>query len=246
MSPSIVIVEDELIIAADLAGQITELGYRVAGMAATVAEARKLIAKHEPELVLIDIHLPGGEVGTQLGRELRVQGKVPFIYITSYSDPTTVATAKLTRPNGYLVKPFSKDEVYVAIEMAINNFAFAQIDGLSAEQSPQAPGQLKNLVDYIDENLAEKLSLAVLAEQTNWNVYHFARLFKQYLRISPHQYILKRRIERAKVLLLNDQQSILEIAQMVGYESHSHFSQMFRKLEGLSPQDYRKKMSTNR
>ncbi|MEL6357769.1 MAG: response regulator transcription factor, partial [Bacteroidota bacterium] len=232
----------------DLERQLQALEYEVVGMAASVDEALVGIEKQRPDLVLLDIHLAGGKPGTELGKMLRQEGEIPFIYITSYSDKATVEEAKMTRPNGYLLKPFSNDDIYVAIEIALNNFAHRTIDEQIQNEKLQekAPKRINLVVAFIQDNLDQKLTLPLLAEQSGWNMYHFARLFKKYLDTTPHQYILKARMERAQVLLTTSSDSILQIAQQLGYDSHSHFTQAFRKTIGITPNAFRRKKSTIR
>ncbi|NMG06405.1 AraC family transcriptional regulator [Brasilonema sp. UFV-L1] len=102
-----------------------------------------------------------------------------------------------------------------------------------------SPHQLRRTIEYINDNLATHLSLNVLAAMLGMSPYYFERLFKQSVGCTPHQYILQRRIERAKQLLRTTQLSIMEIAFQVGCKNHSHFSKLFRKLTGISPRTYR-------
>jgi len=106
------------------------------------------------------------------------------------------------------------------------------------------PAKLKKVIRYMNENLNRKLTLPELAEQTDWNMYYFARIFKKYLNESPYQYHLKARIEKSKTSLSSTEKSIKDIAYDLGFENHSHFSQTFRKLVNMSPEDYRKKKSS--
>ncbi len=102
-----------------------------------------------------------------------------------------------------------------------------------------SPYQLRHTIEYINEHLSIDLSLSVLATILNISPYYFERLFKQSVGSTPHQYILRCRIEKAKQLLRTTQLSILEIAEQVGYKNQSHFSKLFRKLTGTSPRAYR-------
>ncbi|MEL6275847.1 MAG: AraC family transcriptional regulator, partial [Bacteroidota bacterium] len=118
---------------------------------------------------------------------------------------------------------------------------------MQLEEMPNiAPKRINQVVAYIQDNLDQKLTLPVLAEQTGWNMYHFARLFKKYLDTTPHQYVLKVRMDRAQTMLANSSDSILQIAQQLGYDSHSHFTQAFRKTTGITPNAFRRKKSTIR
>ena len=102
-----------------------------------------------------------------------------------------------------------------------------------------SPHQLRRTIVYINDNLSLDLSLNILAAMLGMSPYYFERLFKQSVGQTPHQYILKCRVERAKQLLRTTQQPIMEIADQVGCKNHSHFSKLFRRLTGVSPRTYR-------
>jgi AraC family transcriptional regulator len=103
--------------------------------------------------------------------------------------------------------------------------------------------QLQQLKEYVEENLAEDLSLAELAAIVPMSEFHFARLFKAAMGETPYRYITQRRIERAKVLLSVTQLSVAEIAYRVGFANQSHFTAQFRKLVGTTPKHYRESVS---
>ena len=116
---TILIVEDEAIVAADLAGKLGQLGYEVAGIAAEGEEAVALACRLRPHLVLMDIWLEGPMDGIEAAEAIRRQHDVPVIYLTAHSDPATLARAKLTGPFGYILKPFEERELATQIEMAL-------------------------------------------------------------------------------------------------------------------------------
>ncbi|UYZ62509.1 response regulator [Hymenobacter weizhouensis] len=120
---TILIVEDEFIIADHLRGVLEQLGHNVLDIAAEVPAAIQLIEEQRPTLVLVDIKLQGELDGVDLATRLRADYHLPFIYITSFSDSATVRRASQTRPYGYLVKPFKDRDVYVALEMAWSAYA---------------------------------------------------------------------------------------------------------------------------
>jgi AraC family transcriptional regulator len=103
------------------------------------------------------------------------------------------------------------------------------------------PRHLQNRIqDYINENLAGDISINVLATLSGLSSYHFIRMFNRSFGVPPHQYVLNRRIEKAKQLLTHSAISMTQVALEVGYQSHSHFSNAFRKLIGCTPSQYRK------
>jgi two-component system, LytTR family, response regulator LytT len=117
------IVEDELIIAEDMKGMLEEMNHQVIGIASDCHEADEILAFEIPDIALIDIHLRGGDDGILLARSIREKHDIPIIFITSYSDTTTVDKAKQVNPDGYIVKPFEKADLYTSIEIAIFNYA---------------------------------------------------------------------------------------------------------------------------
>ena len=92
---------------------------------------------------------------------------------------------------------------------------------------------------YIEEHLAEDLSLADLAEVVHLSPYHFARLFKESMGIPPHRYVIQCRVERARLLLSTTNWSLSSIAYTVGFAHESHLALHFKRLTGLTPRSYR-------
>ena len=90
-------------------------------------------------------------------------------------------------------------------------------------------------IDYINDNLARKVTLTEIAEVAHVSPYHFARLFKSTAGLSPHQYVIQRRVERAKTLLADGDLTIAEVAQAVGFANQSHLAFHVRRLLGVSP-----------
>ncbi len=118
----IVVVEDEIVIADNICEILSDLGYDVAEPAISYSEALETINEHNPDLAIIDINLRGKKDGIDIAQTLKSDYCFPYIFLTSYTDKKTVERAKKVTPSAYLVKPFSKDELYTAIEIAISNF----------------------------------------------------------------------------------------------------------------------------
>ncbi|WP_338526160.1 helix-turn-helix transcriptional regulator [Pseudomonas batumici] len=102
-----------------------------------------------------------------------------------------------------------------------------------------AARQRRLLVEYIDGRLDQPLSLGELAGLCALSEYHFARMFRQSFGLPPHQYVLARRLERARVLLRSSVQPLGEIALACGFASASHFTNRFRQVLGGTPGEYR-------
>lgn len=118
----IVVVEDEIVIADNICEALTDLGYDVAEPAITYTEALQTIETHNPDLALLDIQLSGKKDGIDLAEVINEKYHFPYIFLTSNTDPLTVERAKKVSPAAYLAKPFSKEELYASIEIALSNY----------------------------------------------------------------------------------------------------------------------------
>jgi signal transduction histidine kinase/CheY-like chemotaxis protein len=117
--PSILVVEDENVVAMDLVSSLAKLLYPVAGVAASGEEAIALAQSTKPDLVLMDIHLRGDMNGIGAAQQIQENLFIPVVYLTAYSDQGTLDQARLTQPFGYILKPFEDREVDVAIQIAL-------------------------------------------------------------------------------------------------------------------------------
>jgi PAS domain S-box-containing protein len=115
----ILIVEDEGIIAKDIQSTLNRLGYSVIGIASSGEEAIKKALEIHPDIVLMDIVLEGAMDGVEAAGYIHDHFDIPVVYLTAYSDDTTLQRAKITEPFGYILKPFHEKELYTTIEMAL-------------------------------------------------------------------------------------------------------------------------------
>jgi PAS domain S-box-containing protein len=119
MTTSILVVEDENIVAKDIVNRLRNLGYRVCGTAAAGEDAVELTKREHPDLVLMDIMLKGRMDGIEAAGIIAGQYDTPVIYLTAYADEKTLQRAKRTEAFGYLLKPFEERELHITIEMAL-------------------------------------------------------------------------------------------------------------------------------
>ncbi|MEL4867907.1 helix-turn-helix transcriptional regulator [Pantoea agglomerans] len=102
-----------------------------------------------------------------------------------------------------------------------------------------SPFVLRNVLAFIEENLGQPLTLAELAAQAALSEYHFARMFRQSTGLAPHQYVMQRRMEKAKALVQHTATPLTDIALACGFNSASHFSNRFRSVTGMTPSQLR-------
>jgi len=120
---SILVVEDESIIAMELKDRLEKLGYEVPAVISTGEEAIKIVDEVQPNLVMMDIMLEGTVDGVEATRQINKHYDIPIVYLTAYSDDNTLERAKLTQPYGYVLKPFDERELYTAIEIALYKYS---------------------------------------------------------------------------------------------------------------------------
>ncbi|KAB8321026.1 AraC family transcriptional regulator [Tolypothrix campylonemoides VB511288] len=110
---------------------------------------------------------------------------------------------------------------------------------ITSENRSLTRTQLQQAIDYIHTHLDQDLSLAQIAEMINISPTYFASLFKRATGISPHQYVIQQRVERAKMMLSKTDLTIADIALQVGFSSQSHLTQQFKRLTGMTPKQVR-------
>ena len=108
-----------------------------------------------------------------------------------------------------------------------------------AEADVSAAHRMRRLMRFIDHNLGERLTLVELAAVLQLSPYHFAHIFKRATGLAPHQYLIERRLARAKHFLETTDLPIAEVALAVGCANQSHFSALFNRATGMTPLTYR-------
>lgn len=119
----VLIVEDEPLIAEDIAAILERNEFRVSAIAYNSIDALSELQTNLPDMALLDINLNGGMEGITIAEAIKNSYDIPFIFITSYSDKTTLEKAKHTEPSGYIVKPFNEANLYTTLEIALYNHA---------------------------------------------------------------------------------------------------------------------------
>lgn len=117
----IAIIEDEMVIAATIAQVLKELQYEVVGKAGSFSEAVTLIERTTPDLLLLDIRINGSRDGIEVAKYVKEHFNCAIIFLTANSDRATIDRVKETEPLAYLVKPFQKEDLHTAIEIAMMN-----------------------------------------------------------------------------------------------------------------------------
>ncbi len=149
----ILIVEDEIIVARDLQMLLEQLGYSKTAVVSTGEKAILYIEEDRPDLIMMDVVLPGEMDGIETSKVIQSEFDIPVIYLTAHRDKMIFERAKETEPFGYLIKPFNNDEIQRVVEISIYRY--------------NAEKERKVLVEELKREIAErkKMSEALLQSE---------------------------------------------------------------------------------
>jgi two-component system, response regulator PdtaR len=117
---SVLVVEDDNVLAKIAETRLQNIGYDLCGRATTAAEAMTIVVNNKPDIVLMDITIKGDVDGIDTANMIKKGFNIPVIFLTSHSDQEFLKRAKATHPDGFVTKPYSDDNLRVAIELALN------------------------------------------------------------------------------------------------------------------------------
>jgi len=123
---TILIVEDDFIVAMELQYRLRDLGHTVCGVASSGADAVKKATELRPELVLMDIKLRGDMDGVEAARQIRTGVDIAIVFLTAYSDRNTLQRVQAADSYGFIVKPFGEDELRTTIDSALERHRAGQ------------------------------------------------------------------------------------------------------------------------
>jgi YesN/AraC family two-component response regulator len=247
MKPKILIVEDEIIYAIIIQEVLRENGYDTIIGVSSVEDAIETIETNTLSLVLIDINLNLEKDGVELARYLLEKNKIPYIFISSYSDKITLERVMTTRPYGYILKPFNPSEVSSIVNKTLSDYFSKDISSIndSFYNDDEIPFVIRKTIKYVDDNVFNKINVSDLAKLTKWKSQHFNRLFTKYVGYTPYNFILLKKINRAKDLLENTDLPVVQISYELSFKSHSSFCLLFKKHTGKTPNKFRKWYNKN-
>jgi CheY-like chemotaxis protein len=117
--PKVLIVEDDTVILSIEKWRLSNLGNEICGSAGTGAEAMECVAKMQPDIVLMDIHLEGEIDGIETAGRIKEEFDIPVIFVSAHIDEATISRAKAIHPDGFLRKPFDNDDLRIALELGL-------------------------------------------------------------------------------------------------------------------------------
>ena len=241
----VVIVDDEPIIAEGLSKVVPweKYGCKIAATAGNGQEGLEVIRKEQPNIVISDISMPGMD-GLKMIAALRVEfPEMQISILTGYRDFDYAQQAIRLGVTRFLLKPSNMDEIEEAVQVMAENLKKCNITG-EEDESENTAGSfiVKNALAYIQENYNKKISLSEVAENTFVSQWHLSKLLNKHLEKSFSEILNSIRIDKAKELLKDPSLRIGDVAEEVGFLDMAHFSRVFKKIEGISANEYRNKI----
>jgi RpiB/LacA/LacB family sugar-phosphate isomerase len=221
-----------------IAAKLVEAGHEVVDATSAVQPHSSADYAEQVALLVLRHNAERGIIVTSLVVGASVAAnRVPGIRAASCHDAYSAAVgAKAEGMNVlvlalHLLEPDHAQEVvdaYLGATLA----SFEAVGGLP-------PRRLQRVFAHVRENITQELAVAELARVVGMSQYYFSKLFKLSTGTTPHQYVMRQRVEHAQELLREGRTPLAEVATHVGFETQSHFTSVFRRLCGVTPKHYR-------
>lgn len=173
----VLIVEDEFITLDALREELEEMGYEISGDAMRAKDALLILERGDTDIAILDIHLKGSESGIWLAGQIKEKYKIPFIFLSAFTDRKTIAEAAETEPSSYLVKPFTQADLFTSIELALLTHAKHREELQLPNSHAKVTGELliKDCIYVKDDLTYKKIAIGDIL---------YIEAFKNYLELS--------------------------------------------------------------
>lgn len=238
----VVLVDDERIIVEGLRRVIKWADYNceVVGTAGDAAEGADMIRRMRPNILFTDIRMPG-QNGLAMVAALKSEfPDMQVTVLTGYRDFSYAQEAIRLGVSRFLLKPSKMDEINEALQIMTQHLDKLPPQEDAGEEKTVAGSFLVNqAMAYMEKNYAQKLTLQAVADYCYVSQWHLSKLLNRYAGKSFYDILNAIRINEAKILLANPKLKIGQIGEMVGYADTAHFARTFKKLAGMSANEYR-------
>src|SRR5215468_4028458 len=239
--------QDENILAMMLRHGAVEVGARRSAMQRVTFQAGEMgfhprhserwVGSGNQERLLLGI----SDAALRAARE-EVRGTVELGHWCRMADARLAALVKAV--NAERIAGFASGRLFLdSIEQAI---AAALVDAYAGQsrsarplQVGLGPARLRRIKEFVQAKMEDELTLIEMAQSVELSPAHFSRMFRKSTGESPHQFVLRQRVERAKEMLREAEMRVLDVAVACGFKTQQHFARVFRRIYGASPTDYR-------
>lgn len=245
----VVLIDDEKIIVDGLTRVIKWADYNceVVGAAYDAAGGAALIRRLKPHIVFTDIKMPDQDGLTMLAGLKSEFPEMQIAVLTGYRDFNYAQEAIKLGVTRFLLKPSKMDELHEALSAMKERLDKLPPDAAAGEDEPCLDRHAGSFIvnqatAYIEEHYAQKLTLQEVADKCYASQWHLSKLINKYTGNTFYELLNNVRIEKAKALLNDPKLKIGDIVDMVGYSDAAHFSRVFKRIVGVSANEYRNSM----
>ncbi len=245
----VVLIDDEKIIVDGLTRVIKWADYNceVVGAAYDAAGGAALIRRLKPHIVFTDIKMPDQDGLTMLAGLKSEFPEMQIAVLTGYRDFNYAQEAIKLGVTRFLLKPSKMDELHEALSTMKERLDKLPPDAAAGEDEPCLDRHAGSFIvnqatAYIEEHYAQKLTLQEVADKCYVSQWHLSKLINKYTGNTFYELLNNVRIEKAKALLNDPKLKIGDIVDMVGYSDAAHFSRVFKRIVGVSANEYRNSM----
>ena len=251
----VVIIDDEPIIVAGLSKAVPweKWDCYVAATAESGQSGVEIIQKENPDILFSDIRMPGMDGLAMIAALKSEHPHMQIAILTGFRDFEYAREAIRLGVTRFLLKPSKMEELEEAVSVMVQNLSHMKErteDGKAVQEEPEetAAGSFiaQNAVKYIEENYMEKLKLSDVADHVYVSQWHLSKILNQHVEKSFSDILNQTRIEKAKELLWEPSLRIGDIAEKVGFLDMAHFSRVFKKFTGLSANEFRNQMKSEK
>lgn len=242
----VVLFDDEKIIVDGLTRVIKWADYNceVVGAAYDAAGGAALIRRLKPHIVFTDIKMPDQDGLTMLAGLKSEFPEMQIAVLTGYRDFNYAQEAIKLGVTRFLLKPSKMDELHEALSAMKERLDKLPPDAAAGEDEPCLDRHAGSFIvnqatAYIEEHYAQKLTLQEVADKCYVSQWHLSKLINKYTGNTFYELLNNVRIEKAKALLNDPKLKIGDIVDMVGYSDAAHFSRVFKRIVGVSANEYR-------
>lgn len=215
---------------------------RILDAAANGFEAYQMILEHQPDVVLMDINMPGMSGLEVIEKSMINSPFTKFIIVSGYDEFQYAQKAIRLNAFDYLLKPVDRTKLFETIESALNQSMQEEI----SEAKKSVPAELslgEDAVSCIYRNYSDtNLSLSMLSEKLHVSSSYLSRVIKKEMNMNFSELLTKVRMETAiSILISHPQLSALKVSEATGFKSQHYFCKVFRQYTGMTPSEYREK-----
>lgn len=202
-------------------------------------EAIKLIKEHRPEIIFTDMSMPKRD-GISLLKWIHSSDlSSKTIVVSGYDDFDYMRNAICYKSFDYILKPIDPDILNNTLEKAVNEWKLQSSPGGNQQEQIREMNVIQQIEQFLLENYSKEINLQEIADRFYLSREYISRRFKQEFQSTITDFITNARMNKAKELLHNPKLKIYEIAFQVGYQDEKYFSKVFKKVEGISPNEFR-------